>query len=1000
MAQFDHDRERIEQDLRGLIDGDVRCDDAFRQVYASDGSVFEIKPLGVIRPRSTADVAAAVQYAAEKQIPIHARGAGTGLAGESLGPGLVIDFSRHLGRVKYTGESTVRVQPGLTCERLNAHLRPMHRVFGAGTGGRDVTTMGGLMAVDGAGSRWLKYGSAGQHVASMQVVLADGQVLEVGREPLVNGASADPHPLKRELVNRLARLLADNVELIRLKQPKSPVNRCGYHVGGVLGDGFLDLTRLLAGSEGTLALITEAVLNTQPLPRYRGVALLLFDSLEKAARAVTEILRYQPTACDLMDRRHLSLARETEIRFDLLIPSDTEAALLVEQEGDRLYEVRRQVHHLVDEIHQRHQLSFATRQSFDPSDVALFWQLAHRITPALYRSKSDVRPVPLIEDVAVPPELLPEFLVRMQNVLKRHQTVAATFSHAGQGQLHIQPFLNLGSAEDVDKLRRLADDLYEEVWSAGGTISAEHACGLSRTPYLRRQYGELYDVFREIKRLFDPHHLLNPGKVVSDEFVPLSRHLRPFVAASAPTAEGLAQTPDVADPPALKNLQVLQLSWDPAQVADVVRTCNGCGDCRTQGPDARMCPIFRLTPSEEASPRAKVNLIRGVLTGQIELTSLSSDEFKAVADLCVNCHMCTLECPAKVDIPKLMLEGKGAHVAATGLSLSDWVMSRLEWFCRLGCRLPALGNWALRNPQMRWLLEKGLGIAQGRKLPPLASRPFVPWAVRRRLTRPVRRSGHKVAYFVDLHANYHDPQLGRALVAVLEHNGVAVYVPPGQKQAGVPAISCGALDIARQLADRNVHILAEAVRQGYHVITTEPAAALCLKREYPNLLDDEDVTLVAQNTSEACTYLWRMHTQGRLQLDLEPISITLGYHMPCRLKALRVGSPGENLLRLIPGLTIHRLEQGCSGMAGTFGLKRENYRASLRAGWNLIRAMRNPNIQAGATECSACKIQMEQGTDKPTVHPIKLLALAYGLMPEALSALNAPSKEKVSVSER
>ena len=408
-----------------------------------------------------------------------------------------------------------------------------------------------------------------------------------------------------------------------------------------------------------------------------------------------------------------------------------------------------------------------------------------------------------------------------------------------------------------------------------------------------------------------------------------------------------------------------------------------------------MCPIFRVLPSEEASPRAKANLIRGVLAGTLDLASLTSDEFKAVADLCVNCHMCAVECPAKVDIPKLMLEGKGAYVAANGLSVSDWVMARLDLICSLAGRVVTAANWALRNRQARWLLEKLLGIAQGRKLAPLATRTFLQWAHRRRLTRPTRRPGHKVAYFVDLHANYHDPQLGRALVALLEHNGVAVYVHPEQKQGGMPAISCGALDLARQLAEHNVALLAEAIRQGYHVVATEPAAALCLIREYPNLIDSEDAQLVAQNTSEAGSYLWKMHTQGRLQLDLKPISTTLGYHMPCRLKALHVGSPGENLLRLIPGLTVHHLEEGCSGMAGTFGLKRENYRASLRAGWNLIRAIRDPNIHAGATECSACKLQMEQGTNKPTIHPVKLLAAAYGLMPATLPLLTTPGKEVV-----
>ena len=991
MGQLDQQRERIQDDLRGLIGGDVRCEDVFLQMYASDGSIYQVRPLGVVRPRSTADVVASVQYAADKRIPIHARGAGTGTAGESLGSGLILDFSRYLHHVKYTRAETVRVQPGLVYERLNAHLRPLGRLFGPDPATGSVTTIGSMLAVDGSGSRWLKYGSAGRHVKWMRVVLADGSALEVGREPLADGASTDPDPAKRALIDRLVRLLADNAELIRRKQPASRVNRCGYQLADVLGADHLDLARLLCGSEGTLALTTEAVLATQPLPRHRATALLLFDGLEGASRTVMEVLRHAPSACDLMDRRHLSLARETEVRFDLLIPRDTEAALLVELDGDHPFELRSRLHQLTDDVCQKRRLAFESRQAFDPGEVELFWQLARKITPTLYRPKGNVRPVPVMEDVAVPPEILADFLVRTQNVLKRHQAVAAMFCHAGQGQVHLQPFLNLALPEDVQKMQRLAEDLYEEVFAAGGTISGEHACGLSRTPFLRRQYGELYDVFREVKRIFDPQNLFNPGKVVGDSSALVTRNLRPAIAVP-----GQAAAPaDSGQQPAMRNLLELQLSWDPAQLADAVRACNGCGECRCQAPGLRMCPMFRVLPSEEASPRAKVNLIRGVLTGQTDLGSLTSAEFKEVADLCFNCHMCAEECPAKVDVPKLMAESKGAYVAAHGLAVSDWVMAHLEGLSALAGRLSTVVNWSLGNRQMRWLGEKLLGIAHSRKLPRVASRSFLRRAARRRLTRPTRRTGRKVAYFVDLYANYYDPQLAEALVAVLEHNGVAVYVPPEQRQAGVPAVSCGALDWARSLARRNVETFAEAVRQGYHVVATEPAAALCLTREYPNLLDEEDARLVAENTSEACTYLWKMHTLGKLQLDLRPINATLGYHAPCRLRALRVGSPGANLLRLIPGLTVHHLEEGCSGMAGTFGLKRENYRTSLRIGWGLIRRLRDPNIQAGTTECSACKVQMEQGTNKPTVHPLKLFALAYGLMPSAARLLNCQGGELI-----
>jgi len=992
MSELEQQRERIQDDLRGLIAGDVCFDEVFLQLYSSDASIYEIRPLGVVRPRSTSDVVACLQYAAEKQIPVHARGAGSGSAGASLGAGLVIDFSKYLRRVVYTDEATVRMQAGLVHERLNAHLRQRGRIFGPDPATSAVTTIGSVIAVDAAGSRWLKYGSARRHVIALQVVLADGQLLEVGREPLADDSGRTAHPRKRELVTRLSRLLADRADLIREQQPKSPLNRCGYNLRDVISDDRLDLAKLLVGSGGTLALITEAILATQPLPRHRGVVLLLFDSMDKACRAVSEILRHEPTACDLMDRRHLTLARETEVRFDLLLPRGTEAVLLVEQEGDEPFDVRDRLHRLVDEVWHHQGLAFGARQAFDHAELELFWQLTRHVQPALYRMKGPARPLPVVEDVAVPPEILPEFLVRVQNVLKRHQVTASLFCHAGHGLLHVQPFVNLADAEQVRKMRSLAEDLYQEVLDSGGTISGEHVSGVSRTSSIRRQYGELYDVFREVKRIFDPFNILNPERAIGHDRDPLPDNLRSAVAVLPQSAEA-GEEPE--QPPGMRDLTELQLNWDPGQVVDVVRQCNGCGECRSQTPELRMCPVFRILPAEESSPRAKANLIRGVLTGRLELSSLTSEEFKAVADLCVHCHMCHLECPAGVDVPKLMLEGKGAYVAANGLPFGDQVMARIDLVSALGSLISPLANWAIGNRQMRWFMEKTLGIAQGRKLPRVVSRSFIRRAARRRLTRPTRRSGRKVAYFVDTYANYHDPQLAEALVALLEHNGVAVYVPQEQKQGGMAAISCGALDIARRIARHNVTVFAEAVRQGYHVVVTEPAVAVCLKREYLNLIDDDDARLIAENTSEACTYLWKMHTQGKLQLDFKPINATLAYHMPCRLKALRVGSPGENLLRLIPGLTIHHVEEGCSGMAGTFGMKAKNYRTSLRAGWPLISRLRDPNLQAGTTECSTCKMQMEQGTTKPTIHPVKLLAYAYGLMPEVAALLTTPGEELI-----
>jgi Fe-S oxidoreductase len=314
----------------------------------------------------------------------------------------------------------------------------------------------------------------------------------------------------------------------------------------------------------------------------------------------------------------------------------------------------------------------------------------------------------------------------------------------------------------------------------------------------------------------------------------------------------------------------------------------------------------------------------------------------------------------------------------------------------LAGRLPGLSNWAIANPQARWLLEKLTGIAQGRKLPRFARRSFLKQSSLRQLHRSPRTSGEKVVYFVDTYANHFDTQLADALVAVLRHNRIAVFVPSDQEHAAMSMIAEGMLEPARAAASRNVARLAEHVRQGYTIIANEPSAVLALTHEYPILLDeDEDALMVAEHTQEACHYLWQLHQRGRLMLDFQPQRISVGYHVPCHLRALGVGAPAENLLRLVPGVRVTRIEKGCSGIAGLYGVKHKNYRASLRAGLELISTVRHGAFQIGMTECSTCKMQMEQSSTKPTVHPIKLLALAYNLMPEVARLVGSRGKDLV-----
>lgn len=392
--------------------------------------------------------------------------------------------------------------------------------------------------------------------------------------------------------------------------------------------------------------------------------------------------------------------------------------------------------------------------------------------------------------------------------------------------------------------------------------------------------------------------------------------------------------------------------------------------------------MFRASPREEATPRAKANLLRGVLSGQIPVSDLADDRAKAIADLCFNCHQCRVDCPASVNIPKVVGELKAQYVATNGQSFSDLLLGRLDIVAAIANQAVWVSNPLMRNRMARWIIERLFGITAARELPPVVRETFLRYASRRRWTRATRQGGLKVVYFVDHYANYHDPDIGRALAEILQQNQIAIYVPPNQYVSGMARITAGDLRGARRLARKNTRLLADAVRQGYTVLATEPSAVLCLKHEYMNLLDDEDANLVAQNSYDACEFLWKLHNENRLTLDFAPVSGSVAYHQPCHL---RVNDPARitpKLLDLIPGLRVESIEAGCTGMAGTWGLQRKNYRSSLRIGWPLISAMRHSDSATATTECSACKMQIEHASARPTVHPLKLLAYAYGRMPK------------------
>jgi Fe-S oxidoreductase len=604
--------------------------------------------------------------------------------------------------------------------------------------------------------------------------------------------------------------------------------------------------------------------------------------------------------------------------------------------------------------------------------VDWLWRLRDLALPLLYGLPGKAQPIAYIEDVGIPSEHLAHYLHRVQDILQKFQTTASFLIHAGAGQVHTRPFLDVRRPENVDRLKAIAEQVYAVVFDLGGTISAQHAVGLARTPWVPQQYGRLFQVLRDVKAIFDPHQRFNPGKLVGSDGDPNGGNLRREATARLPGPAG-------------------NLRWTPGEVQAQCHTCNGCGSCRTEAPGQRMCPLFRVEHTEAATPRAKANLLRSLLDGTLPAEQLASDEVRGVANLCINCKMCALECPAHVDIPRLMLETKAIHVAEHGLSRGDWLLARAEDVSALGSRLARFLNPALGNRGFRWLLERFLGIARQRRLPRFAPRSFLDQAARRGWTRPPRRrAAERVAYFVDVYANYHDPQLAEATVAVLHSQGVEVYVPPGQVGCGMAPLAVGDVDTARQMAERNLRVFADLARDGFTIVCSEPTAAFMLRHDYRHLVEDPDVQLVADRTTELTAFLWELHRQGRLRTDFRPVPLAVGHHVPCHAKALQLGVAGPKLLSLIPHFRPLTIDVSCSGMAGTFGLKRENFEASLAVGEPMLQRLRSEALLFGSSECSACRLQMEQGAHKRSLHPIQYLAYAYGLMPEVAQRLREP----------
>ncbi|QDT64583.1 FAD-binding oxidoreductase [Calycomorphotria hydatis] len=970
----------ILEDLGGELQGEVLCDPITLSIYATDAGPHEVMPLAVAFPRDAGDVERIAAYALEAELPLIARGAGSTPSGACLGKGLVIDFSRHMHRILSVDEETVTVEPGIVLENLNAELAEQGRCFAPLPKNAAATTIGGMISVNASGPHALRDGVTRDHVESMQLVLPGGRLCTTEKfQRPTNSPSAtlgrlpkflqqQPEPLSPEQVcavelgEQLTDLTGKHRELIEHNQPERLLDGCGYFLRGFLSDPDHALNSLLVGSEGTLGLMTSAKLRTVPIPEHVVTLLYLLPELDSALEVISELDGAMIASCKLFDHRILSYARESDAWFAERIDSQYEVALLMELTSNEATRLTENVEHIKRTVRQQNpdaKLVGAVHQSEDTErERDKYWSLTKYQYPQTARSSSDLRPLSLLESISVPPEQIHSFIRAAQRLFQKHNYVGMLSANPLLGQILYRPLVPFLEQPNDHRLEEVVRDYYQIVVQHGGLISATHGDGISRTAFLRTQFGGLYQVFKQVKEIFDPHNLLNPGKIVSDDPHLTVRHLR-----KSPAAEELVS---------------LQLNWTP-EIAVASASCHGCGECRTQDPGQRMCPLNRIQPSEFAAPRSKANAMRQLRSGQIGAADLTSSAGRDLMRLCVNCKQCVVECPSQVDIPHLVIEARAAQVASEGMKWSDWMLSRSHQWSEIGVLFSFLFNPLMKRASTRWFVEKVFGVSRYRHLQPFARRSFLRSIPHRnRRLRLGEKQPRAAIYFVDQYVDHFEPDVGFATLELLEQMGIPVHVPTGQTVSGMSLVTLGDIDAARDLAERNVRVLAPFAREGYPIICTEPSAAICLQEDYPRLLDHPDVRVVAEQAIELGEFLSDTNFGEMLKERKPHIDLSFASHTPCHVRARGAGNAYNELLALIDGVEVTQIEAGCSGMAGTYGLAANNFRESIRMGWPLITTLRQTNYDFGISQCSGCRMQMEQGANRPAIHPVKILAAALG----------------------
>ena len=957
------------QALRRESQGEVRDDSYSRVLYSTDASIYQVLPHGVFFPASKDDVHAAVSLAADYGVPLVPRGGGSSLAGQAIGEALIMDFSRHLSRIIDVNEAEgwVRVEPGIVLDQLNRDLASMNLQFGPDPASSNRAAMGGIVSNNSTGSHSIFYGMTADHVLGMNVVLGDGSETTLGPvEANELSRYTGRSGLEGTIFSKTLELTADpvNKETILAGTPRH-WRRCGgYNLDRFVGDGptfcvpqdtRFNLSKLVCGAEGTLAVIQDVTVNLVPVPKEKGLAIVQFGSLHEALSAVPSILESGPSAVELLDNLGLTLCKEVPQYARLLntfMEGEPECMLITEYYGEDSKEVVRKIERLRTSINRAY-TSAVVLPVMEPDRQQNVWTVRKVGLGLLMSLKGDYKPIPFIEDAAVPPEHLADYVAQIDQFCNGLGSRVAYYGHASAGCVHIRPLINTKAAEEIAKIPEIMDFAVNLLHGYGGALSSEHGDGRVRSWMNERFFGPgLYRLYQEVKHTWDPENLLNPGMVVDS----------PPVDCDLRYGSGYKVIP-----------LDLNLDFSAEHGFDqAVEMCNGAGICRKQTTGV-MCPSFMATCEEGHSTRGRANALRAALSGVLPVEELTSRRMYEVMDLCIECKACKSECPSSVDMAKIKFEFLAQYQKRHGTSMRTRIFGNIASLSRLGSGpLAPLVNGIMRSSPARWALEQSVGITGQRPMPAFARNSFVHWFKRQPETTDGRP---QVVLFNDTFNTYNDPHIAIAAAQVLEAAGFEVLLP-GIRCCGRPMISKGLVKQARAAARDTVKRLAPYANAGLPIVGLEPSCLLSLKDEYLYLLpDDAQARLVASRAVLFEEFVASLADKGELPLRFKSEARDVILHGHCHQRALTGMGSTHKVLGLPTGYRVSEVDSSCCGMAGAFGYEKEHYEISCRmAERRLLPAVRSASSETLiVAPGTSCRHQISHGTGRKVLHPAELL---------------------------